>query len=95
MTDEEALKEIDRQEKRLAAAKCGRGLRLVNSAREYYETMIGLRKEAAKAEAGRAVPPHRQGRRVPEEPGAHGANPLRGENPLPRCAEGRVRRGTT
>ena len=29
MTDEEALKEIDRQEKRLAAAKCGRGLRLV------------------------------------------------------------------
>ena len=25
MTDEEALKEIDRQEKRLAAAKCGRG----------------------------------------------------------------------
>ena len=34
MTDEEALREIDRQEKRLAAAKCGRGLRLVNSARE-------------------------------------------------------------
>ena len=31
MTDEEALKEIDRQEKRLAAAKCGRGLRLVGS----------------------------------------------------------------
>ena len=25
MTDEEALREIDRQEKRLAAAKCGRG----------------------------------------------------------------------
>ena len=25
MTDEEALKEIDRQEKRFAAAKCGRG----------------------------------------------------------------------
>ena len=34
MTDKEALKEIDRQEKRFAAAKCGRGLRLVNSARE-------------------------------------------------------------
>ena len=28
MTDEEALREIDRQEKRLAAAMCGRGLRL-------------------------------------------------------------------
>ena len=52
MTDEEALKEIDRQEKRFAAAKCGRGLRLVGSAREYYETMIGLRKEAAEAEEG-------------------------------------------
>ena len=26
MTDEEALKEIDRQEKRFATAKCGRGL---------------------------------------------------------------------
>ena len=34
MTDEEALKEIDRQEKRFAAAGYGRGLRLVNSARE-------------------------------------------------------------
>ena len=52
MTNKEALKEIDRQEKRLAAAKCGRGLRLVGSAREYYETMIGLRKEAAEAEEG-------------------------------------------
>ena len=50
MTDEEALKEIDRQEKRLAAAKCGRGLRLVGSAREYYVTMIGLRKETAESE---------------------------------------------
>ena len=55
MTDEEALKEIDRQEKRLAAAKCGRGLRLVGSAREYYETMIGLRKEAAESEASCAA----------------------------------------
>ena len=52
MTDEEALKEIDRQEKRFAAAGCGRGLRLAKSAREYYETMIGLRKEAAEAEEG-------------------------------------------
>ena len=34
MTVEEALKEIDRQEKRLAAAKCGRGLQLAKSARE-------------------------------------------------------------
>ena len=55
MTDKEALLEIDRQEKRLVAAKCGRGLRLVNSAREYYETMIGLRKEAAEAEEGCAA----------------------------------------
>lgn len=50
MTDEDALKEVDRQEKRLEAAKCGQGLRLVSSAREYYETMIGLRQEAAEAE---------------------------------------------
>ena len=55
MTDKEALLEIDRQEKRLVAAKCGQGLRLVNSAREYYETMIGLRKEAAEAEEGCAA----------------------------------------
>ena len=52
MTDEEALKEIDRQEKRFAAAGFGNGLRLAKSAREYYETMIGLRKEAAEAEEG-------------------------------------------
>ena len=55
MSDEEALEEFDRQEKRLAAAKCGRGLRLVGSAREYYETMIGLRKEAAESEEGCAA----------------------------------------
>ena len=52
MTDEEVLKEIDRQEKRFAAAGCGRGLRLAKSAREYYETMVSLRREAAEAEAG-------------------------------------------
>ena len=52
MTDEEALKEIDRQEKRFAAAGFGNGLRLAKSAREYYQTMIGLRKEAAEAEEG-------------------------------------------
>ena len=52
MTDEEALKEIDRQEKRFAAAKCGRGLQLAKSTREYYETMVSLRREAAEAEAG-------------------------------------------
>ena len=40
MTDEEALKEIDRQEKRFAAAKCGRGLQLAKSAREYYQTIV-------------------------------------------------------
>ena len=52
MTDEEALKEIDRQEKRLAAAKCGRGLRLAKSAREYYQTMVELHREAVDAESG-------------------------------------------
>ena len=52
MTDEEALKEIDRQEKRFAAAGCGRGLRLAKSARECYETMIELHQEAVDAEAG-------------------------------------------
>ena len=55
MTDEEALKEIDRQEKRFAAAKCGRGLRLAKSAREYYETMVALQREAAESEAGCAA----------------------------------------
>ena len=52
MTDEEALREIDRQEKRLAAAKCGRGLRLAKSARECYETMVELHQEVVDAEAG-------------------------------------------
>ena len=51
--------EIDRQEMRLAAAKCGRGLRLVGSAREYYETMIGLRKEAAESEEGCVAAKHK------------------------------------
>ena len=55
MTDEEALKEIDRQEKRFAAAKCGRGLRLAKSAREYYETMVALQREAAESEASCAA----------------------------------------
>ena len=49
MTNKEALKEIDRQEKRFATAKCGRGLRLAKSAREYYETMVALEQEAALA----------------------------------------------
>ena len=52
MTDEEALKEIDRQEKRFAVAKCGRGLQLAKSARECYETMVELHQEAVDAEAG-------------------------------------------
>ena len=55
MTNKEALKEIDRQEKRFAAAKCGRGLRLAKSAREYYETMVALQREAAESEAGCAA----------------------------------------
>ena len=52
MTDEKALKEIDRQEKRFAAAGCGRGLRLAKSARECYEAMVELHQEAVDAEAG-------------------------------------------
>ena len=52
MTDEEALREIDRQEKRFAAAKCGRGLRLAKSARECYEAMVELHQEAVDAETG-------------------------------------------
>ena len=55
MNDAEALKEIDRQEKRFAAAKCGRGLRLAKSAREYYETMVALEQEVAESEAGCAA----------------------------------------
>ena len=47
MTDEEALKEIDRQEKRFAAAKCGRGLQLAKSAREYYQTIVKCRQKSA------------------------------------------------
>ena len=47
MTDEEALKEIDRQEKRYAAAKCGRGLQLATSAREYYQTIVKCRQKSA------------------------------------------------
>ena len=51
MTDEEALKEIDRQEKRFAAAKCGRGLQLAKSAREYYQTIEKCRQKSAEVAA--------------------------------------------
>ena len=51
MTDEEALKEIDRQEKRFAAAKCGRGLQLAKSAREAYQTTVKCRQESAEVAA--------------------------------------------
>lgn len=47
MTDKEALQEIDRQEKRFAAAKCGRGLQLAKSAREYYQTIVKCRQKSA------------------------------------------------
>ena len=47
MTDEEALKEIDWREKRFAAAKCGRGLQLAKSAREYYQTIVKCRQKLA------------------------------------------------
>ena len=45
------MKEIDRQEKRLAAAKCGRGLQLAKSAREYYQTIVECRQKSAEAAA--------------------------------------------
>ena len=51
MTDEEALKEIDLQEKRFAAAKCGRGLQLAKSAREYYQTIVKCRQKSAEVAA--------------------------------------------
>ena len=51
MTDEEALKEIDRQEKRFAAAKCGRGLQLAKSAREYYQTIVKCRQKSVEVAA--------------------------------------------
>ena len=51
MTDGEALKEIDLQEKRFAAAKCGRGLQLAKSAREYYQTILKCRQKSAEVAA--------------------------------------------
>ena len=51
MTDEEALKEIDRQEKRFAAAECGRGLQLAKSAREYCQTIVKCRQKSAEVAA--------------------------------------------
>ena len=51
MTDKEALQEIDRQEKRYAAAKCGRGLQLAKSAREYYQTIVKCRQKSAEVAA--------------------------------------------
>ena len=51
MTDKEALQEIDRQEKRFAAAKCGRGLQLAKSAREYYQTIVKCRQKSAEVAA--------------------------------------------
>ena len=50
MTDEETLAEIERQEKRLADAGFGRGLRLAHSAREYYAEMMVTRRRALAAE---------------------------------------------
>ena len=51
MTDEEALKEIDWQEKRFAAAKYSRGLQLAKSAREYYQTIVKCWQKSAEAAA--------------------------------------------
>ena len=46
MTEMEALKEIERQEARFAAAGFGRGVRLAKSAREYYDSMMEMRRRA-------------------------------------------------
>ena len=51
MTDKEALQEIDRQEKRFAAAGFGNGLRLAKSAREYYQTIVKCRQKSAEVAA--------------------------------------------
>ena len=40
MTDEEALKELDRQEKRFAAVGVGNVLRLEKSAQEYSRVIV-------------------------------------------------------
>ena len=55
MTDDEALKEIGRHEKRFAAAGYGNGLRLVKSAREYYQTIVKCRQKSAEVAAGCAA----------------------------------------
>ena len=55
MTDEEALKEIERQEKRFAAAKCGRGLQLAKSAREYYQTIVKCRQKSTEVSRRRSA----------------------------------------
>lgn len=47
MTDEEALKEIERQEKRFAAAGFDNGLRLAKSAREHYQTIVKCQQKSA------------------------------------------------
>jgi len=49
VTDKEALKEIARQEKRFAAANCGRGRLLAKSAREYYDAIIACHRKAVAA----------------------------------------------
>ena len=51
MTDKEALQEIDRQEKRFAAAGFGNGLRLAKSAREYCQTIVKCRQKSAEVAA--------------------------------------------
>ena len=50
MTDKEALQEIDRQEKRFAATKCGRGLQLAKSAREHYQTIVKYQQKSAEVQ---------------------------------------------
>jgi len=51
MTDKEFLREIERQEKRFAAAKSGRGRMLAKSARDYLAVLLDAEKKSAAAEA--------------------------------------------
>jgi len=51
MTDKEFLREIERQEKRFAEAKSGRGRMLAKSARDYLAVLQDAEKKSAAAES--------------------------------------------
>jgi len=50
MTDNEALREIERQEKRFSGEKSGRGAMLAKSARDYYKLLKDAEKKFAAVE---------------------------------------------